>query len=126
MCVEGYWKKICFVLVVGEFINKRDVVQRVNLGQSFSFQCPQHEASFGVTFTWEGGSQKIQFSRNKRRAISPVGGLYIMYVIQEDIDEIEENNGIKCKISGAGTYYRSGSLKLDKSNTQQTGNEKAE
>ena len=49
-----------------------------------------------------------------------------MYVTQEDIDEIEKNNGIKCKISGAGTYYRSGSLKLEKSNTQQTGNEKAE
>ena len=49
-----------------------------------------------------------------------------MYVTQEDIDEIVENNGIKCKISGAGTYYRSGSLKLEKSNTQQTGNEKAE
>ena len=125
MCVEGYWKKICFVLVVGEFINTRDVVQRVNLGQSFSFQCPEHKASFGVTFTWEG-SQAIQFSRNKRRAISPVGGLYIMYVTQKDIDEIEENNGIMCRISGAGTYYRSGSLKLEKSNTQQTGNEKAE
>ena len=49
-----------------------------------------------------------------------------MYVTQKDIDEIEENNGIKCKISGAGIYYLSGSLKLEKSNTQQTGNEKAE
>ncbi|XP_073228960.1 fibronectin type III domain-containing protein-like isoform X1 [Porites lutea] len=118
--VEVFSRKLqVAVTVVGEFINPRDVVQRVNLGQSFSFQCPEHKASFGVTFTWEG-SQTIQFSRNKRRAISLVGGLYIMYVTQKDIDEIEENNGIKCKISGAGIYYLSGSLKLEKSNTQQT------
>ena len=108
-------------LATGKFIDKADVVQEVNLGQSFSFLCPDHKPSYGVTYSWVG-KQHIQFPRNKRRGISPDGGLYITYVTQDDINEIADTGGIKCKISGANSFQESGTLRLVKSDEQQTGN----
>jgi len=107
------------VTVVGDFIDKRNVVKKVDLGQPFSFQCPDHKPSFGTVYTWVG-RKRIQFSRSKRRGISPNGSLYIVYLTQEDIDEIRERNGIKCKISGANSYRESGTLKLEKNNEEQS------
>ncbi|XP_068758738.1 fibronectin type III domain-containing protein-like isoform X1 [Montipora capricornis] len=107
------------VTATGEFIDKTDVVQKVNLGQSFSFLCPDHKPSYGVTYSWVG-KQHIQFPRNKRRGISPDGGLYITYVTQDDINEIADTGGIKCKISGANSFQESGTLRLVKSDEQQT------
>lgn len=108
------------MLVVGDFIDRRNIVKKVDLGQPFSFQCPDHKPSFGTVYTWVG-RKRIQFSRSKRRGISPNGGLYIVYLTQEDIDEIHERNGIKCKISGANSYRESGTLKLEKNNEEQSG-----
>ena len=88
-------------------------MKKVDLGKPFSFQCPDHKPSFGADYNWVG-SQHVQFSRTKRRGISPDGGLYIMYVTQEDIDEIRDKRGLRCKVSGAGEYRESGTLKLVK------------
>ena len=38
-----------------------------------------------------------------------------MFVEKEDIDEINEREGIRCTMSGANTYYPSGALTLRKS-----------
>ena len=105
---------VYFLIVVGEFNSGVPVVNDVNLGSPFSFACPPHRPSYGVEFTWEG-ENKIRFKRNERRAISPVtGDLFIMFVTQEDIDEISSLLGIKCTISAANTYYYSGALTLRK------------
>ena len=91
----------------------------VDLGQEFSFDCPPHESSYGVSYSWQGKVNEkdtIQLKRTDRRAISPTGQLFIMYVIQEDIEELAEfqNQGIKCFMHGAGSYQSSGLLKLKK------------
>lgn len=95
-------------------------MQKVDLGQPFTFQCPGHHASYGAMYSWVG-SQNIQFSRNERRGISPDGGLYFTYVTQQDFDEIRDKKGIRCKISGANSFRDSGILMLEKNNEQQTG-----
>jgi len=116
--VEVFSRKLKVnVTVVGDFIDTRDVVKKVDLGQPFIFQCPEHKASFGVVYTWVG-RENIQFSRNKRRGISADGGLYIAYLTQKDIDEIRENKGIRCKISAVNKYQESGTLKLEKNNEE--------
>ena len=38
--------------------------------------------------------------------------MHIMYVTPEDIKKIEEFQGIRCSISGANLFYRSGPLTL--------------
>jgi len=102
------------LIVVGEFNNEFPVVKDVNLGKPFNFACPPHKPSYGVSFTWEG-KDKIQFKRNERRGISPINGdLFIMFVTQEDINEINGIQGIKCTMSGANTFYHSGALTLRK------------
>ena len=89
-------------------------MKNVNLGSPFTFACPPHALSYGVSFTWEG-ENKIQFKRNERRGISPTNGdLFIMFVTQEDIDEINGLQGIKCTMSAANTYFSSGALTLAK------------
>ena len=115
----------CFSLVIGDFVKKNNVVEKVDLGQPFIYQCPEHKPSFGAVYSWDSrvGDHNVQFSRNDRRGISPNGGLYIMYVTQEDINVIRDRNGIRCKISGANRYYESGTLKIEKSNEDQTGKE---
>jgi len=90
------------------------VVKDVNLGSPFAFACPPHRPGYGVSFTWEGKG-KIPFKRNERRAISPAtGDLFIMFVTQEDINEISELQGIRCTMSAANTFYMSGALTLRK------------
>jgi len=113
--VETFSRKLeVAVTVVGEFNSGVPVVKDVNLGSPFSFACPPHRPSYGVEFTWEGKG-KIRFKRNERRAISPVNGdLFIMFVTQEDIDEISSLLGIKCTMSAANTFYSSGALTLRK------------
>ena len=98
------------------------MVKKVELGKPFSFQCPDHKPSFGADYSWVG-SQHVQFSRTKRRGISPDGGLYVMYVTQEDIDEIRDKRGLRCKVSGAGAYRESGTLKLVKNSEGKEGGE---
>ena len=106
--------------VVGNFIDKKDVVEKVDLGQSFQFRCPQHTEGFGATYSWlrKWGNQ---FSRDKRRGISPDGTLFITYVTQEDVDDIDESQGIKCRMSAGNSYQNSGTLKLEKNNPEQSG-----
>ena len=65
------------------------------------------------------------FGRNERRSILSNGTLYITYLTQKDIDEIELYDGIKCTISGANFFQRSGTLRLEKINENQTGNAEA-
>ena len=100
-------------------------MKKVDLGQPFIFQCPEHKASFGAVYTWVG-RDNIQFSRNKRRGISADGGLYIAYLTQKDIDEIRENKGIRCKISAVNKYQESGTLKLEKNNEEPSGKDARE
>ena len=103
-----------FLIVVGEFNNQFPVVRDVNLGSPFNFACPSHKPSYGVSFTWEGKG-KIRFKRNERRGISPDNGdLFIMFVTQDDIDEINGIQGIKCTMSAANTFWQSGALTLRK------------
>ena len=106
-------------------MNKKEVVQKVDLGQPFIYQCPDHKPSFGAVYSWESrvGDQNVQFSRDEHLGISPNGGLYIMYVTQDDIDVWRDRNGIRCRITGANRYYESGTLKIEKRNIDQTGKE---
>ena len=90
----------------------------VDLGQEFSYYCPQHSPSFGISYSWKGkiSERDIQFERNDRRAITQTGQLLIMYVTQQDLDDFEEykSQGIRCFMAGAKTFEFSGLLKLKK------------
>ena len=90
----------------------------VDLGKEISFDCPQHSASYGVSYSWQAkiNTVDIQFKRNDRRAISPTGQLLIMYVTQQDIDDFAEydSQGIRCLLTGANRFESSGLLKLKK------------
>ena len=97
------------------------MVEKVDLGQSLQFQCPQHTAGFGATYSWLGNLESIAFGRDKRRGISPKGTLFITHVTQEDIDEIEGLQGIECRMSAGNSYDNSGTLKLERKDPQQPG-----
>jgi len=108
--------------VVGNFINKKDVVEKVDLGEPFQFRCPQHTVGFGASYVWlQNKRHETQFSRDKRRGISPNGTLFITYVTQEDINHIDNSQGIKCRMIAGNSYQDSGTLKLEKNNSQQSG-----
>ena len=107
----GCNKTIHLFSVVGEFIDTSSSTRQVDLGSPQSFPCPAHQPSYGVSFTWIGKDQ-IQFKRNDRRGIAPNGDLFIMYVLPEDVLEINGLEGIKCTMSGANTFYSGGSLTL--------------
>ena len=100
---------------------------KVNLGESFYYDCPPHSYSYGVVYSWGNirGNAQLTFARNKRRSILSNGTLYITYLTQKDIDEIELYDGIKCTISGANFFQRSWTLRLEKINENQTGNAEA-
>ena len=104
--------------VVGEFSNQNDQEVLVDLGQEFSYNCPQHSASYGVSYSWQGkiNNVDIRFKRNDRRAISQTGQLLIMYITQQDLDEFAEydSQGIRCFMTGANRFESSGILKLKK------------
>ena len=114
--------------VVGKFINPTDVVVKVNLGDPFKYDCPPRKHSYGVVFSWgnsDNTGHLYTFSRNSRRSISSDGSLYITYLTQQDIDEIEAAKGIRCIISGANSFQRSGTLRLEKIDKDQRGISKA-
>ncbi|XP_020621934.1 hemicentin-1-like isoform X3 [Orbicella faveolata] len=113
------------VTAVGAFINPTSVVKNVNLGDPFSYDCPPHEYSYGVVYSWGNvdGDAHHTFARNERRSISSNGTLFIMYLTQEDIDEIKRYKGIRCTISGANSFQRSGTLKLEKIDKDQKDSE---
>ena len=108
--------------VVGRFNDPeaKQEVRSVDLGDEFSYACPQHAPSYGVSYSWmgENAGSKIQFKGNERRAITQSGHLFIMFVTEKDLKELEENEdkGIRCEISGAGRFERSSLLKLTKKN----------
>ena len=108
--------------VVGKFNDPetKQVVQSVDLGEEFSYACPQHSSSYGVSYSWIGksNSKKIQFKRNERRAITQTGHLFIMFVTEEDFKELEgyEDQGIHCDISAAKRFESSSLLKLTTKN----------
>ena len=91
---------------------------RVDLGEEFSYNCPQHSASYGVSYSWQGkiNNVDIRFKRNDRRAISQTGQLLIMYITQQDLDDFAEydSQGIRCFMTGANRFESSGILKLKK------------
>ena len=90
----------------------------VDLGEEFSYNCPQHSSSYGVSYSWQGKINTVdtQFKRNDRRAISQTGQLLIMYVTQQDLDDFAEydSQGIRCFMIGANRFESSGILKLKK------------
>ena len=100
---------------------------KVNLGESFFYDCPPHSYSYGVVYSWGNirGNAQLTFARNKRRSILSNGTLYITYLTQKDIDDIESYDGIRCTISGANSFRSSGTLRLEKINENQTGNAEA-
>ena len=104
--------------VVGTFSNQNEQEVLVDLGEEFSYNCPQHSSSYGVSYSWQGriNSGDIRFKRNDRRAISQTGQLLIMYVTQQDIDDFAEydSQGIRCFMTGANRFEYSGILKLKK------------
>ena len=102
------------LIVVGRFINGDDMREDVRLGQPLVMDCPDHSPNYGVTYSWEGFKNKVQLDRNERRAISPTGRLVITSITQEDINFIENQRGIRCKISAINTYFESGVLTLNK------------
>ena len=108
--------------VVGKFNDPetKQVVQSVDLGEEFSYACPQHSPSYGVSYSWVGKSagSDIQFKRNERRAITQTGHLFIMFVTEDDLKELEgyQNQGIHCEISAAKRFETSSLLKLTKKN----------
>ena len=106
--------------VVGQFLEAKQEVRSVDLGAEFSYACPQHSPSYGVSYSWMGKSnnQKIQFKGNERRAITQTGHLFIMFVTEDDLKELEgyEDQGIHCEISAAKRFETSSLLKLTKKN----------
>ena len=106
--------------VVGTFTNQNVREESVDLGQEISIDCPQHSASYGVSYLWQGkiNTVDVQFKRADRRAISQTGQILIMYVTQQDIDDFAEydSQGIRCFITGANRFESSGILKLKKKN----------
>ena len=104
--------------VVGSFTNQIVREESVDLGKEISIDCPQHSASYGVRYSWQGkiNTVDIQFKRNDRRAISQTGQLLIMYVTQQDIDDFAEydSQGIRCFMTGANRFESSGIFKLKK------------
>ena len=108
--------------VVGEFndTESKQVEQSVDLGEEFSYACPQHAPSYGVSYSWVGKSagSDIQFKRNERRAITQTGHLFIMFVTEDDLNELKENEnqGIRCQISAAKRFDTSSLLKLTEKN----------
>ena len=100
---------------MGDFKSKDTFTKTANLGQPFDVNCPTHGPSFGVSFAWtsKDTTLNVPFPRSDRVAINPLtGSMHIMYVTPEDIKKIEEFQGIRCSISGANTFYRSGPLTL--------------
>ena len=89
------------------FVSQAAETITVDLGQSLKISCPAHGTSHGAVYTWSG-DQNIEFARNARRAISPAGELFIMFVTDEDIDFITKVKGISCTMTGGNTIYRSG------------------
>ena len=106
--------------VVGTFSNQIEQEVLVDLGEEFSYNCPQHSSSYGVSYSWQGkiNTVDIQFKRNDRRAIPQTGQLLIMYVTQQDFDDFAEydSQGIRCFMTGANRFESSGILKLKKRN----------
>ena len=105
------------------------MVLKVNLGDPFSYNCPPHEYSYGVVYSWGNvaeGNTHHTFARNERRSISSNGTLFIKYLTQDDIDEIKRYKGIRCIISGANSFERSGTLTLEKIDKDQKGNGRCE
>ena len=104
--------------VVGEFLEVKQEVRSVDLGEEFSYACPQHSPSYGVSYSWMGKSnnQEIQFKGNERRAITQTGHLFIMFVTEDDLKELEgyQKQGIRCQISAAKRFETSSLLKLTK------------
>ena len=108
--------------VVGKFndTKSKQVEQSVDLGDEFSYACPQHAPSYGVSYSWTGkiAGSRIQFQGNERRAITQSGQLFMMFVTEDDLKELEEyeNQGIHCEISAAKRFETSSLLKLTKKN----------
>ena len=106
--------------VVGTFSNQNTQVVSVDLGEEFSYDCPQHSPSYGVSYLWQEkiSGRNIQFKRNDRRTISQTGQLVITYVTQEDFDEFAtyDSQGIRCCMTAANIFDFSGLLKLKKKN----------
>lgn len=100
------------------------MVVKVNLGEPFCYDCPPHTHSYGVVYSWGNSddSAPYTFVRNERRSILSNGTLCITYLTQKDIDDIELYKGIRCTISGANVFQKSGTLRLEKFNENQTGN----
>ena len=109
------------MLVVGHFNSENDWVEKVHLGQFFSFPCPSHTPGFHAVFSWIKSEWNVPFSRDERRGISPNGTLFITFLKQEDIDDIEESQGIKCRMTAGNSFQISGTLKLEKNNPEQSG-----
>jgi len=85
----------------------------VDLGQSLHLPCPQHKPNHGASYDWTN-EDLIPFARDHRRAISPNGELFIMYITQKDIDDITSLRGIHCTITGANSIYQSGRFMFKK------------
>ena len=86
----------------------------VDLGSPFSYACPAHQPSYGAIIAWEGNNN-IQFKRSDTRAIVPfTGDLFIVYVTEKDIDDINGLGGIRCTMYAANTFYSSGALTVRK------------
>ena len=103
-----------YIAAVGDFNSHQDFKRSVKLGEPLNVDCPPHGPSFGVTFTWTSKkARSIQFPISNRVAINPsTGNLHIMYVTQEDVSTLTDLEGIRCTISGANTFYTSGTLTL--------------
>ena len=103
-----------YIAAVGDFKSHQNFTETAYLGEPLNVACPQHDPSFGVTFTWTSkNARSIQFPRSDRVTIDPsTGNLHIMYITQEDVSNISKLEGIRCTISGANTFYSSGTLTL--------------
>ncbi|KAL9959654.1 hypothetical protein ACROYT_G032994 [Oculina patagonica] len=57
--VEVFSRKLQVTVTdVGKFIDTKDVVEKVELGKPFQFQCPQHTEGFGAKYNWVGELRK--------------------------------------------------------------------
>ena len=101
------------------FLSAAAKTEIIDLGNPIEISCPAHGASYGAVYTWSG-AENIEFPRSSRRAISPTGELFIMFVTEEDITLTEQLKGISCTMTGGNAIYRSGAITLRK---RQQGND---
>ena len=72
----------------------------VNVGTSFELPCPDRVPGASETIKWSVivKNKAVDFSLSERVWVTSNGNLYFAYVVEKDIDFINDNGGIRCNL----------------------------